>query len=165
MRKFIPIIICAYSLSLAFAQDETIARFEKVVDRMVKAINEGDYAGTGKDFDQNMEDFFPLEKRKPFFESISARYGKINNLDKQRIPQPGQAIFVAKCEHGELDVTVWLNDQDRITGLLFLPHKEELPVPERNQTKLSLPFAGKWLVTWGGDTKELNQHHDVRTQR
>jgi murein DD-endopeptidase MepM/ murein hydrolase activator NlpD len=36
---------------------------------------------------------------------------------------------------------------------------------ERHQTELSLPFKGKWLVLWGGDTKELNQHHDVANQR
>jgi len=41
MRKLILIVICAYSLSPALAQDEPISRFEKVVNRMVKAINEG----------------------------------------------------------------------------------------------------------------------------
>jgi murein DD-endopeptidase MepM/ murein hydrolase activator NlpD len=30
---------------------------------------------------------------------------------------------------------------------------------------LSLPFKGRWLVFWGGDTRELNQHHDVPNQR
>jgi len=153
-------------LSLAAsAEESTVGRFEKVVNGMVKAINEGDYARIGSDFDRTMEDFFPMEKRKPFFENLSAQYGKIIRLDKPRRTQPGQAIFVANCERGELDITVWLNDQDRITGLLFLPHKADLPVPERNQTKLSLPFVGKWLVAWGGDTKELNQHHDARNQR
>jgi hypothetical protein len=147
------------------AEESTAGRFEKVVNGMVKAINEGDYARIGSDFDRTMEDFFPLEKREPFFKNLSAQYGKINRLDKPRRTQPGQAIFVANCERGELDITVWLNDQDRITGLLFLPHKADLPVPERNQTKLSLPFVGKWLVAWGGDTKELNQHHDAPNQR
>jgi len=165
MRKLIFIVICAYGLSMAFAQDKPISRFEKPVNRMVRAINEENYADIGRDFDRTMEDFFPLEERKPFFENMSAQYGKIKKLDKPRLAQPGQAIFAARCERGELDITVWLNDQDKITGLLFLPHKPELPVPERNQTKLSLPFAGKWLVVWGGDTKELNQHHDVSNQR
>ncbi len=165
MRKLILIVICAYSLSLAFAQDEPIARFEKVVDRMVKAVNEGDYARIGSDFDQTMEDFFPLEKRKPFFENLSAQYGKIIRLDKPRLVQPGQAIFVANFERGKLDIQVWLDEKDEIIGLLFLPHTTDMPVPEKNETKLSLPFKGKWLVFWGGDTKELNQHHDAPNQR
>jgi hypothetical protein len=132
---------------------------------MVKAINEQDYARIGSDFDRTMEDFFPLEKRKPFFENLSAQYGKINRLDKPQLPQPGQAIFVAHCERGSLDITVWLSDNDKITGLLFLPHKPDIAVPEKNETKLSLPFKGKWLVFWGGDTKELNLHHDAPGQR
>jgi hypothetical protein len=132
---------------------------------MVKAINEGDYVRIGSDFDQNMEDFFPLEKRKPFFENLLAQYGKIIRLDKPRLVQPGQAIFVANFERGKLDIQVWLDEKDKIIGLLFLPHTMVMPVPEKNETKLSLPFKGKWLVFWGGDTKELNQHHDAPNQR
>jgi len=163
MRRCLTLLVM---LSLvASAEENTAGRFEKVVNRMVKAINEKDYAGTGEDFDQTMEDFFPLEKRKPFFENLSAQYGKIIRLDKPRLVQPGQAIFVAHWEHGKLDITVWLDEKDKIIGLLFLPHTTDMPVPEKNETKLSLPFKGKWLVFWGGDTKELNQHHDAPNQR
>ncbi len=163
MRRYLVALVVLFSSFSIGAS--TTSRFETVVNKMVNAINESDYVGIGSDFDRTMEDFFPLEKRKPFFKNLSAQYGRIDRLDKSRLVQPDQAIFVARCEHGELDITVWLNDKNKITGLLFLPHKDELPVPERSQTKLSLPFKGKWLVTWGGDTKELNQHHDVRNQR
>jgi hypothetical protein len=88
MRKLIFIVICAYSLSLAFAQDEPIARFEKVVNRMVKAINEADYPGIQADFSKIMLDAFPLEKLTPFFQSLSAEYGKIQKLDQQRYTPP-----------------------------------------------------------------------------
>jgi murein DD-endopeptidase MepM/ murein hydrolase activator NlpD len=37
--------------------------------------------------------------------------------------------------------------------------------PEKHQTQLSLPFKGRWLVFWGGDTREFNQHHEVPNQR
>jgi len=147
------------------AEESTAGRFEKVVNRMVKAINEKDYAGTGEDFDQNMEDFFPLEKRKPFFENLLAQYGKIQKLGEPRLDQPSQAIFVAQCERGSLDITVWLDNNDKVIGLLFLPHKPDIPVLEKNETKLSLPFKSKWLVVWGGDTKELNLHHDTPNQK
>jgi len=33
-----------------------------------------------------------------------------------------------------------------------------------NKTKLNLPFKGKWFVFWGGDTKELNNHHGIEPQ-
>ena len=163
MRRCITLLVM---LSLAVsAEESTAGRFEKVVNRMVKAINEGDYVRIGSDFDRTMEDFFPLEKREPFFKNLSAQYGKINRLDKPRLVQPGQAIFVANFERGKLDIQVWLDEKDKIIGLMFLPHTADIPVPEKHQTKLSLPFRGRWLVAWGGDTKELNQHHDTPNQR
>ena len=36
---------------------------------------------------------------------------------------------------------------------------------KRNKTILKLPFKDEWFVLWGGDTKELNQHHGVSNQR
>jgi hypothetical protein len=165
MRRILKVSAILFLAALVFAQGTPPNRFEKVVSRMVKAINGQDYAGAGKDFDKTMEDFFPLEKRGPFFEDLSAQYGQIKQLDKPRLSEPGEAVFVAHCERGKLDITVWLDDNDKVIGLLFLPHKADIPVPERNETKLSLPFKGRWLVVWGGDTKELNQHHDVPNQK
>lgn len=165
MRRFLIVLAVLISAALVAAAGGGTERFGKVVNRMVKAINKGDYAGAGRDYDASMEEFFPLEKRKPFFKNLSTQYGKIERLDKPRLTQPGQAIFVAHCERGKLDIQVWLDDKDKIIGLLFLPHKPAIPVPEKNETRLSLPFKGRWLVFWGGDTEELNQHHDVPNQR
>ena len=165
MREIILVFILMYGTIAVFGQQQPTDRFQKVADRMVKAINEADYAGAGKDFAQSMEDFFPLEKREPFFQDLSAQYGKIQKLDEPRLTPPNKVIFVAHCEHGLLDITVWLDKKDKITGLLFLPHRPDIPVPEKHQTELSLPFKGRWLVLWGGDTKELNQHHDAPNQK
>ena len=46
-----------------------------------------------------------------------------------------------------------------------MPHTPDIPALDKNETKLSLPFKGKWLVFWGGDTREINQHHDTPNQR
>ncbi len=165
MRRSLIVLATLFVVSLVAAEKAGTERFGKVVNRMVKAINKGDYAGAGKDFAASMEEFFPLEKRKPFFKNLSGQYGKIQKLGEPRLTPPNQAIFVAHCERGKLDIQVWLDEKDKIIGLLFLPHKREIPVPEKNETKLSLPFKGKWLVFWGGDTKELNQHYDVPNQR
>jgi len=163
MRRSLTVMATLFVVSLVTAADSE--RFGKVVNRMVKAINKGDYAGAGKDYAASMEEFFPLEKRKPFFKNLSDQYGKIEKLDKPRLTPSDQAIFVAHCERGKLDITVWLDEKDKIIGLLFQPHKPAILVPEKNETRLSLPFKGRWRVAWGGDTKELNQHHDVPNQR
>ncbi len=35
----------------------------------------------------------------------------------------------------------------------------------KHLTQLKIPANGKWFVSWGGDTKELNIHHDIVSQR
>ncbi len=165
LKTSILLLSVAMAIAASQAQQGPTERFQNVINKMVEAINEKDYADTGKDFAQSMEDFFPSEKRKPFFENLSAQYGKIQRIGEPRMTPPSQAIFVAHCERGKLDITVWLDDDDKVIGLLFLPHKADIPVPDKHQTQLSLPFRGQWLVFWGGDTKELNQHHDAPNQR
>ncbi|UCG56592.1 MAG: peptidoglycan DD-metalloendopeptidase family protein [Phycisphaerales bacterium] len=165
MRKLFAVVAVLLAAASVLAEDAAPSRFEKVLGRIVKAINEGDYAGVGNDLAQNMQDFLPLAKRTPFLQDLSAEYGRIKKVDQPRLVPPDHAVFVAHCERGKLDITLWLDDQDKVTGLLLLPHKPDLPFPERNATRLSLPFKGRWFVAWGGDTKELNQHHDVANQR
>jgi hypothetical protein len=165
MRKMILMLfVLLLSASVLSAQEAT-QRFEKVVNRMVKAINDANWPGVQADFGKVMLDAFPLEKLKPFFEGLVTQYGKIVKLDAPQYVPPMKAVFPAHFERGVLDITVALDEQDKIIGLLFLPHTPAVPPVEKHQTRLSLPFKGKWLVFWGGDTKELNQHHDVPNQK
>lgn len=164
MKKLLILILVVLFSQAAVAVGQ-IERFEKVVRPMVKAINDANYPAIMKDFGQVMLDFFPLEKSMPFFKNVSAQYGRIERLGKGRFVPPNQAVFPAYFERGILDIKVVLDGQDKIVGLLFTPHIPDIPVLEKHQTRLSLPFKGRWLVVWGGDTKEQNQHHDVPNQR
>jgi hypothetical protein len=169
MRNSIAASVLAISFALAIAapQDQQFPaeRFQNVINNMVEAINNADYPGIQRDYGKVMLDAFPLEKSTAFFKDLSTQYGKINKLDPPRLAPPDQAIFPAHCERGILDIKIVLDNQDKIIGLWFLPHTPAIPVPDKHQTKLDLPFRGQWLVFWGGDTKELNQHHDVLNQR
>jgi hypothetical protein len=149
----------------ALGQETVTSRFEKVVGRMVEAINRADYEAIEADFSEAMLTAFPLEQSRPFFQNLSSSYGKIQWLAPPRYVPPSQAVVVAHCERGVLDIKVVLNERNKIIGLWFLPHADDIPVPQRHKTKLSLPYRGRWLVLWGGDTAELNQHHDVPNQR
>jgi len=155
-------VLLVPSASLA---KEATGMFERVVNRMVKAINDANWPGVQADFGQVMLDAFPLEKLTPFFQGLVAQYGKIERLDAPRYIPPDQAVFPAHFERGMLDIKVVLDKQNKIIGLWFLPSLPQIPTIEKHQTELSLPFKGKWLVFWGGDTKELNQHHDAPGQR
>jgi murein DD-endopeptidase MepM/ murein hydrolase activator NlpD len=165
MKKLVLVSLALFLLSSSALSAQPTDRFEKVVNKMVKAINDANWPGTQADFSQIMLDAFGLEKSTPFFQGLVAQYGKIEKLDAGRYTPPNIVIFPAHFERGVLDIKIVLDSQDKIIGLWFLPHAPDVAVVEKHQTQLSLPFKGKWLVFWGGDTKELNQHHDVPNQR
>jgi biotin carboxyl carrier protein len=91
--------------------------------------------------------------------------GKIKKLDNPRLLPPNMAIFPAHFEKAVLDIKIVLDGQNKIIGLWFLPHESEIPVLEENTVTLELPFTGKWMVFWGGDTAEQNQHLGVANQK
>lgn len=165
MRKMVLVSLSFLFLTSVLSAKEITDRFEKVINRMVKAINDGNWPGVQADFGKVMLDAFPLEKSTPFFQELVSQYGKIEKLDASRYTPPNEVVFPAHFERGVLDIKVVLDDQNKIIGLWFLPHTPDIPKVEKHQTELSLPFRGKWLVYWGGDTKELNHHHDTPNQQ
>ena len=159
------IAIGLLSIAVTSHGAEVTARFENIAERMVEAINKGDYQGVGRDFSTVMLEAFPKEKAGTFFGGMSAQLGKIKRLGRARYNPPNQAVIPAHFERGILDIKLVLDGEDKIIGLWFLPHVADIPVPEDGETALSLPFKGRYRVMWGGDTKELNYHHDVPNQR
>lgn len=141
-------------------------RYAKVANQFVQLINAGDYSGVEKLFNDGMSKDMPLDKATEFFkEKLTAQAGKIQKLGEPQ--RNGQwMVFPAHCERGLLDLFLALDDKDKIAGFMFKPHTASVqPAATKQETELSLPFKGQWLVFWGGDTKELNQHHDVPAQR
>jgi hypothetical protein len=153
------------STAWAVAGEEPATRFEKVVQRMVDAFNAEDYVRMRQDYSKGMADIFTQEKSTPIFAGLRAQFGKIVKLEPPRLTPPNQAVFPAQFERGKLAIKIVLDGQDKMTGLWFAPYTPSIPVPDRHQTVLRLPFDGEWLVVWGGDTKELNAHHDTPNQR
>ncbi len=151
--------------TLAAAQEANTDRFEKVMSRLVKAINEPNYPAIRKDFAPAMLEGLPPKECKEFFAGLLAQYGKIQKFEKPVLAPSGEAVFVTRLERGVLDVKIWLDGNNKIIGLLFLPHVADIPVPEKMETLLSLPFKGQWQVVWGGDTAEQNQHHNTPNQK
>ncbi len=140
-------------------------RYTKVANQFVQLINAGDYPGVEKLFNDGMSKYSPLQKTTDFFKEVTGQVGKIQKLDEPN--RNGQwMVFLAHCERGMVDMSLALDDKEKIAGFLFKPHiASSDPAARKHQTELSLPFKGRWLVGWGGDTKELNHHHDVPAQR
>jgi len=167
MRNLSVVSVLALSVALAVAvpQQTATERFQIVINRLVQDINNADYPGIQQDFNQEMKKALPLEDSTTFFKNLLSQYGKIEKLDSPRLIPPDQAVFLAHFQRGLLDIKLVLDNEDKIAGLWFLPHVPPIPTPDKHQTKLFLPFKECWLVFWGGDTKELNQHHDTTNQR
>jgi len=140
-------------------------RFEKVMSRLVKAINESNYPAIRQDFAPVMLEGLPEKECQQFFAGLLTQFGKIQEFDKPTVAPSGEAVFVTRLERGVLDVKIMLDDKDKIVGLLLLPHTPDIPVPDKTETQLSLPFKGQWLVFWGGDTIEQNQHNPAPEQK
>jgi hypothetical protein len=149
----------------ASVAQESTERFKEVVQRLVQAINAQDYPAIRQDFNQAMLDDLTPDKSKQFFSSLVSQFGKIENLDVPRLTALNRAVFSAHCARRDLDITVVLDEHNTIAELTFLPSKPPIPVPDRLATKFHLPLKGQWLVYWGGDTRELNRHHDSPQER
>lgn len=166
MKKFILpvfVVVMAIAFQNTFAQDTE--SYSKVANRLVELINAADYPAVEVLFNQQMSAAFPLEKTTQFLRGLTEQFGKIQKLDALQ-PKGDAMVFRAPCERGVLAITLALDDESKIARLLFKPQNASSAIAATKQlTKLSLPFKGKWLVFWGGDTKTLNHHHDVPAQR
>jgi len=157
-------VFAAALFSTEAASGQGTDRFMKVANQLVELINSGDYAGIQTNFNKEMDAALPLDKSSAFFNRLTQQMGKIQKLGEPQ--RDGEAmVFPAKFEKGTLDMQIALDSRGLIAGLLFKPHVATKPGPETHQTQLSLPFKGRWLVFWGGDTRELNYHHEVPNQR
>lgn len=152
-------------ISASVAAEDPAIRFAKVADRLIQAYNKEDYPGIQQDFSDVMLKALPLDKSTMFFKSQLSPLGKIKKTNPPVLTPPDKALVVCYFERAVLDMTIVLDRADKIIGLWFKPHIETVPAPEHHLTVLRLPFDGAWTVFWGGDTREINQHHDVQNQR
>lgn len=102
--------------------DEVRQKFRVVADRIVDAINAGDYEDVRRDFNENMLDRFPPEKCREFFrEKIADKYGTIHTLEPAQFKSSSTASYTARCERGTLRLILVLDEQDQVAGLVLLP--------------------------------------------
>jgi hypothetical protein len=166
MRTCLPMValFAAVFFSTPAASGQGMDLSTKMANQLVELINAADYAGIQAKFNKEMDAALPLEKSRAFFQGLKQQMGKIQKLGEPQLVG-GAVVFPATFEKGTLDMQITLDSRGLIAGLLFKPHVATKAAPEKHQTQLSLPFKGRWLVFWGGDTRELNHHHDEPNQR
>ncbi|MGE0756659.1 MAG: peptidoglycan DD-metalloendopeptidase family protein [Pirellulaceae bacterium] len=166
MFKVLPVIMvftaAIASIEPAWGQDTQ--RSTQVANQLVGWINAGNFAAIQASFNKEMDAALPLNKSRAFFQGLTQQMGQFMKLGQ---PQSvgGAVVFPAQFEKGLLDMQIVLDSRGLIAGLAFKPRMATKSAPKNHKAALSLPLTERWLVAWGGDTAEVNQHHDVPNQQ
>jgi murein DD-endopeptidase MepM/ murein hydrolase activator NlpD len=165
LRTFLPagiLFIAMYASHFAYGQG--YARQETVARQVMEFFNAKDYEALQKLFSPEMDKAMPLDKSKQFLQLLLAQEGRMERLSGPT-GTGSAAVFQAFFEHGSLDMTISLDALGKIDGLWFRQPAPKVAAPARNSTPLYLPIEGTWLVFWGGDSGDINQHHEVPNQK
>ncbi|GCC51727.1 peptidase M23 [Chryseotalea sanaruensis] len=163
--KFFSAFSVLFFLStFSFAQTEK-PTYKSAADSFEKNYNADNYDAIFAGFSPEMQKALPIEKTKEFLTSLKQQAGKITKREFVKYEQ-SYAVYKTNFEKALLALTVSVDDKSAINGFFIKPFIEDnLPKPERNTTKLMLPFKDEWHVVWGGDTKEINYHVESKAQK
>jgi len=148
------------------AAKPALAGVDAVSAKVVEHFNAGNPQAIFELFDPRMREAVPLDKAKAVREQLFAAKGKILGLEKlSQGSSERTGLYAARAERGEWRLSVSIDSEGRIAGLFFKEPPPPAPPVAKSSAPLGLPFKGQWLVAWGGDRIELNQHLDHPSQR
>ncbi len=166
MVKIIFCIILEVFFATAVNGQISSEKFQQTAENFVSGYNTKDYAQIERQFNAEMKAAITTDKLKKFLDDLQAGSGKITKLGVPTFAAPSVANFPADFERGKWILSFALDAEGKIAGFQVKPPQAVKPKnTSRNQTKLILPFKGKWFVVWGGDTPERNQHQNAPNQR
>jgi len=167
LKYLIPafVVVCSSAAYSQNAMDVNTFRFLDKAKFICESMNKGDFAAIEREFDPALQAQMPYSKFKVLMENLMRGAGKIKQVGTPKVKWKDVAITPIEFDSGILDLRIDLDSVNMIAGIYFQPHVVELAIPDRNAVSLSLPFKGEWAIMWGGDSKELNPHHDIKSQR
>ena len=130
MRRMIIILLFLGIAQFLVAQQQGNERFVKIINRLVEAMNNQDYEGIVREYDNGMSVAFPLFKTTYFFKNNFDTFGKVIKIDTPQIRAADQAICVMYFERGVQDLTLYIDDLGKIKGFLFTTHVVSEPQPK-----------------------------------
>ena len=163
MKKSILYILIFVSTFLFSQQNEE--NYSKVSNEFMKNFNEAKYEAIFNMFDANMQNALPKEKAIAFFTNNVAPAGTILKMEFLELKQTAY-VYKTTFEQTVFDILISLDGSNKINGFFIKPHiPKNLPVLERNITKMILPFNEQWNVCWGGTSVENNYHVAYQNQK
>lgn len=95
-------------------------RYSAAARKVVDLFNAGDYAAVQKLYDPDMAAAFPPKESTAFYTGIADRYGRIETFDGPTGGgYQGWIAFRLHCQHGELTMSLALDDNGQIAGIYF----------------------------------------------
>jgi murein DD-endopeptidase MepM/ murein hydrolase activator NlpD len=134
------LFIVIWALTL-FAQQQDADRFTKVVNRLIEAMKKQDYAGIVREYDSALSTSFPLNNTTILFKNYESQYGNVVRTDPPQVKAIDQAVCTIYFERGTQDLTLYINDQDKVKGFIFTTHvvTETKPIQEPKPESVPTP--------------------------
>lgn len=162
-NKLLLIVFLIPLFSFGQTEKET---YKKVSAEFELYYNAEEYQKLFGLFSSEMKAALPIEKTTDFVKGLISQAGKIEKMEFTKYENGTYASYKTNFERGLFAVNISLDQESNINGLFVKPFQESnVPILERNETKLILPFKDEWTVFWGGDTKELNYHVEHAAQK
>lgn len=162
MKPHIILALLLLSFNILKAQTEK-ENYKQTSSRFISLFNENKNDSIVAMFSVEMKTALPVEKFSQVNAGLKMQLGSIKKIRFVRL-QSASALYETTFENAVLGMTITLNSNNEIAGLLFKPYTEAKEII-RNTTKMQLPFKGEWTLTWGGDTKDLNYHVESIAQK
>lgn len=164
MRKLLILLIAVLFVPNTYADTET-PEYRKAAENLKKHYNAEEYEKIVAMFSLTMMQAVPNDEANKLFTRFSNEAGKLLKMEFKSM-QGQFAVYKGTYEKTTLGINIALNQKNEISGLYFNEYiEDESPELVRNESKMILPFEGKWFTFWGGTTKEQNYHIDNRAQR
>jgi len=165
MKYLITLLLVFLFTNHSYAQGES-AISKTTVNAFQENYNNSNYESIFSMFSPEMKNFMPHDKAISFLKGLKSEAGDFKSKSFVKYPQTKVALYKAQFERILIALFISTDANSKINGLMVKPFEEEkIPTPERNTSKLRLPFNEEWTVLWGGDSKEENYHVIEKSQK
>lgn len=119
MKKMAVLLAALCTMGQVFSQTDLE---KKVITQFHQDFNAAAYEAMYQRFSPKMQEAFPVTVLKKVSEDIKKQLGSIQNIEFIENKGKSTAIYKVMFEKDRLKLSLSLNDQQQMTGLLFSPY-------------------------------------------
>ncbi len=155
------ILLTCVSISVFAQNKKNVLALTKLQDH----YNVGDNGAIHELLSESFQQKVSLAAMNQLLTSFQENFGKFTSFTFSE-SQGGRDTFLGNFENGQQNIGIYVDEDNKIAGLLFKPIENNAPAKfERNTSKLRLPFNGEWMTYWGGTEKRQNYHVTTKVQQ